>query len=112
MRHLPILASLLLAACASQQPVLLAQAPAAAPESPLVKAAEVTVDDKTVTNNVRSALRAEAMLAGRKIEVHTADGTVHLLGAVKSPDERQRAEGLAREVHGVKDINNQLELVK
>ena len=112
MRALPILQILMTAACAAQQPAVQLPKPAPAAESPLVKAAEVTVDDNTVASNVRAALRSEAMLADKHIDVNCSQGTVHLTGAVKSPDERQRAEGLAREVQGVKDINNRIELVK
>jgi hyperosmotically inducible periplasmic protein len=113
MRYTIFLTASLLAACAStQQPAVQLQKPAPAAESPLVKNAEVTVDDGTVATNVRTALRTEPMLAGRQIDVRCQNGTVHLIGAVKSPDQRQRAEGLAREVEGVKDINNRIELEK
>jgi hyperosmotically inducible protein len=113
MRAIPLfLLCLLAAACAAQQPTVQLQKPEPAAPSPLVRAAEVTVDDSTVASNVRTALRSEAMLAGKQIDVHCEQGTVHLSGAVKSPDERQRAEGLAREVEGVKNINNRIELVK
>jgi hyperosmotically inducible protein len=112
MRALPLLLSLVVAACAAQQPTVQLQKPAPAAESPLVKAATVTVDDGTVASNVRTALRTEPMLADRNIDVRCMDGTVQLSGAVKNPDQRQRAEGLAREVEGVKQINNKIELEK
>jgi osmotically-inducible protein OsmY len=110
MRPLLLLLSFLVTACAAQQPTVQLQKPEAAAPSPLVRAAEVTVDDNTVATNVRTALRSEPILEGRPIGVQCLDGTVHLTGAVRNPDQRQRAEGLAREVEGVKQINNRLVL--
>jgi osmotically-inducible protein OsmY len=112
MRALPLLLSLLVTACAAQQPTVQLQKPAPGAVSPLVRAATVTVDDHTVATNVRTALRTEPMLADRNIDVNCQDGTVHLSGAVKNPDQRQRAEGLAREVEGVKQVYNKIELEK
>ena len=103
------------ASCADNAPKTDAakvKAPVPAEESPLVKNAEATVDDKTVASKVTKAIQAETLLAGRKIDVQCQEGTVHLSGAVKTPDERQRAEGLAREIKGVKDVNNLIVLEK
>jgi osmotically-inducible protein OsmY len=81
-------------------------------ETALTKNAEVTRDDGVVTQDVRKAISAEAMLKGYKISVATVKGEVQLGGVVKTTDERQRAEGLARTVPGVKEIHNQIELEK
>ena len=111
----PVLAAIfLLGACAQEppQPVTQLPPPKPAPESPLLKNKEVTLDDNTVAGNVRAALKSEPMLKGQAIGVQCRQGIVQLTGAVKSPDERQRAEGVAREVPGVKEIDNQIELVR
>jgi osmotically-inducible protein OsmY len=104
----------LIAACATAAPPEPAPAPKAASETetPLTKNADVTRDDKVVTQDVRKAIKSEAMLTGRDIAVETVKGEVHLTGVVKTTDERQRAEGLARTVPGVKEVNNRIELEK
>ena len=112
----PVLAAVfVLGACATQeppQPVTQLPPPKPAPESPLIKNKEVTLDDTTVATNVRAALKSEPMLKDQAIGVQCQQGIVQLTGAVKSPDDRQRAEGVAREVAGVKEIDNKIELVR
>ncbi|HLX81721.1 MAG TPA: BON domain-containing protein [Burkholderiales bacterium] len=68
------------------------------------------VDDSVITTKVKSALLAEKDVNSTEISVETFKGRVLLSGFVKTPDQRQRAEGVARSVGGVRDISNQLEL--
>lgn len=68
------------------------------------------VDDSVITTKVKSALITDKTVSGTSISVETFKGRVLLAGYVKSPDERQRAEGLARAVAGVKAVNNQIEV--
>jgi hyperosmotically inducible protein len=104
---------LVLSACAAQAPQGDGK-PVARVETPsvLVKNTEVTRADDTITNEVRKAIRSEPILKGIDIEVQTREGEVTLSGLVKNPDERQRAEGLARTVPGVKNVNSRIELTK
>lgn len=109
----------LLAGCATATPTIdtasgsdAAKALHGRGETALTKNAEVTRDDGAVTQDVRKALGAESILRGYKIGVATVKGEVQLSGMVKTTDERQRAEGLARTVPGVKEIDNQIELEK
>ena len=68
------------------------------------------LDDSVITTKVKSALLAEKNVDGTSISVETFKGRVLLAGYVKSPDQRQRAEGVARSVGGVKAVNNKLEV--
>lgn len=68
------------------------------------------LDDSVITVKVKSALLAEKNVDIATISVETFKGRVLLAGYVKSPDERQRAEGIARSVAGVKAVNNTLQV--
>ena len=72
--------------------------------------AREVVDDTLITTKVKTALFAEKGIDSNRISVETEKGTVLLSGDVKSPDQRQRAEGLARNVRGVKEVDNKLEV--
>lgn len=109
----------LLAGCANATPTIdtssgsdAAKALHGRGETAITKNAEITRDDGVVTQDVRKALGSEAILKGYKIGVATVKGEVQLSGIVKTTDERQRAEGLARTIPGVKEINNKIELEK
>ena len=68
------------------------------------------LDDSVITTKVKSALLTEKNVDSAAISVETFKGRVLLAGYVKSPDQRQRAEGIARSVAGVKAVNNTLEV--
>ena len=68
------------------------------------------IDDSVITTKVKTALLTEEKVPGTTISVTTFRGRVQLAGYVKSPDERQRAEGIARSVPGVKTVTNQIEI--
>lgn len=69
------------------------------------------MDDAAITAKVKTALIAEPDLKGMAIDVDTEQNVVTLNGAVASEAVRERAERIAKEVEGVKDVRNQL-LVK
>jgi len=60
------------------------------------------LDDSVITTKVKTAIIAEKGIDGTSVSVETNKGRVLLSGYVKSPDQRQRAEGLARQVGGVR----------
>jgi len=68
------------------------------------------VDDSVITSKVKGALLAEKGVNSMDVSVETFKGRVLLSGYVKTPDERQRIEGVARSVGGVKEINNNIQL--
>lgn len=73
--------------------------------------AVAVMDDASITAKVKTALIAEPDLKGMAIDVDTAQNVVTLNGTVKSDVVRDRAERIAKEVEGVKEVRNQL-LVK
>ena len=68
------------------------------------------VDDSVITAKVKSALFNANPVLGTNVSVETHKGRVQLAGFVKTPDERQRAAGLARNVAGVREVSNHIEL--
>jgi osmotically-inducible protein OsmY len=66
------------------------------------------VDDAGITTSVKTKLFEDKTVAGSSISVETLNGTVMLSGFAKSAAERSAAESLARSVHGVKDVKNQI----
>jgi osmotically-inducible protein OsmY len=68
------------------------------------------IDDTVITTKVKSALLTDKAVSGVDITVDTFKGRVLLAGYAKSPDERQRAEGIARAVPGVRTVSNKIEL--
>jgi osmotically-inducible protein OsmY len=90
-----VLASALLAACAG---------------SPTRESTGELIDDSVITTKVKSALVADKTVSAMDVSVETFKGRVLLAGFVKSPDQRQRAESVARSVKGVKAVSNQIEV--
>jgi osmotically-inducible protein OsmY len=68
------------------------------------------IDDSVITGKVKSALIADSTTKAYQIEVETYQGTVQLSGFVDSAEARRRAVEVARNVEGVKNVNNSLEL--
>jgi len=68
------------------------------------------LDDSVITTKVKSALLTEKDVDSTAISVETFKGRVLLAGFVKNPAQRQRAEGVARGVAGVKAVSNTLEV--
>jgi hyperosmotically inducible periplasmic protein len=88
----------------------IAVALAACAGSPQKESTGEVVDDSVITTKIRTALITEKGVDSADVSVETFKGRVLLSGYVKSPDQRQRAEGLARQVAGVKEVNNRIEL--
>ena len=68
------------------------------------------IDDSVVTGKVKAALIADPTTKAHQIEVETFKGTVQLSGWVDTPEARERATEVARNVDGVKDVKNSLGL--
>ncbi|HWP60650.1 MAG TPA: BON domain-containing protein [Candidatus Acidoferrales bacterium] len=68
------------------------------------------IDDATLTAYVKTKLVAEKAVNLTRVDVDTTRGVVHLNGVVQSEGERARAEQLAREVRGVRDVVNNLQV--
>jgi osmotically-inducible protein OsmY len=68
------------------------------------------VDDSVITGKVKAALVADPTTKAHQITVETFQGKVQLSGFVESSEARSRAVEIARNVEGVKDVKNSLQL--
>jgi hyperosmotically inducible protein len=68
--------------------------------------------DRTITQNIRQAITADGSLStnAKNVKIITNDGTVTLRGPVKSEKEKADIEAKAKQVAGVKRVDNQLEI--
>jgi hyperosmotically inducible periplasmic protein len=68
--------------------------------------------DRAITQNIRKALTADDSLStnAQNVKIITNDGTVTLRGPVKSAKEKADIEAKAKQVAGVKRVDNQLEI--
>ena len=71
-------------------------------------AAPAANTDPGLTMAVKTALLADPMVRGLKIDVDTANGVVTLNGEVQSQGEKDQALKLARETEGVKSVTDRL----
>jgi len=69
-----------------------------------------TIDDATATASVQGKLTADKLSNFSRINVDTDRGVVSLNGVVRSVADKMRAEEIAREVAGVKMVNNNLQI--
>jgi osmotically-inducible protein OsmY len=68
------------------------------------------VDDRTITSRVKAKLVAEKATNLTRVDVDTTNRVVSLNGIVESPEQRTRAEQLAMQVSGVRDVKNNLQI--
>jgi osmotically-inducible protein OsmY len=68
--------------------------------------------DRTITQSVRQAITSDDSLStdAKNVKVITSDGTVTLRGPVQSEKEKTEIEAKAKQVAGVKKVDNQLEV--
>lgn len=68
--------------------------------------------DRTITQNIRKALTADESLStnAKNVKIITNDGTVTLRGPVNSEKEKADIEAKAKQVAGVRQVDNQLEV--
>jgi hyperosmotically inducible periplasmic protein len=66
------------------------------------------VDDATITTQVKAKMIDNKDVDAGAIKVETLNGTVMLSGFAKSDKERTTAEGIARDIKGVKSVKNEI----
>lgn len=64
--------------------------------------------DEQINLTVEQNIASDRELAQLDITAYTEDGMVFLHGAVNTPEQRERAEALAAQVEGVREIRNRL----
>ena len=67
-----------------------------------------TFDDAGTTARVKSALLDDSQVSGMDVKVDTFRGTVQLTGFVDTPQQKQRAEEIARSADGVQFVKNDI----
>lgn len=68
------------------------------------------IDDSAITAKVKAKLLDDELVRGTAISVETLKGTILLSGFAKSQQEITQAENLAKKVHGVRQVRNQIVL--
>ena len=79
-------------------------------ESMTGKTAGQNIDDATLTAWVQAELTRDKLSNFSRINVDTDRSVVSLNGVVKTVEEKTRAENLARQVAGVTNVNNNLQI--
>jgi len=74
------------------------------------KTAGQNVGDAAISTKVQTKLTGDRMSNFSRIDVDTERGVVMLSGVVESAEQKARAAELAREVDGVKDVKNNLQV--
>lgn len=86
------------------------QRPAAANDMSATEAKQ-KISDVAITTKVKTKLLATKDLKSTGIHVKTRDGVVMLTGSVPSSQQREMALSVARSVHGVGSVNDDLKVV-
>ena len=68
------------------------------------------IDDAGITTAVKAKLAGEKISTVTRIDVDTNRGVVALNGTVKTVEDKVRAEQIARQVKGVRDVVNNLRI--
>lgn len=74
------------------------------------RTAGTVVDDGTTTASVKAKLTADRPANLTAVGVDTINGVVYLTGVVDTPEQRRRAEQLAREVREVRQVVNNIQV--
>jgi osmotically-inducible protein OsmY len=80
---------------------------ATSPETPGYQSEEAR-SDAGITTAVHARYYSDPTVRGRNIDVTTTNGVVTLHGVVADDESRRQAENLARNVEGVREVQNQL----
>lgn len=67
-------------------------------------------DDDQIRVNVETVLAEDSWLDASEISVNVTGGVVTLTGTVESREAKRRAEDLAGQILGVKDVQNNLKV--
>lgn len=66
------------------------------------------IDDAAITAKVKAAFAQDPGVKAIDVKVDTFKGTVQLNGFVDTPDEKARAEQVARNIQGVTNVQNNI----
>jgi osmotically-inducible protein OsmY len=66
------------------------------------------IDDKADSSRIRKALSADTQYKYGDVQVQTFKGVAQLSGFVNSRDQKNRAGDLAKQVEGIKEVENNI----
>ncbi len=66
------------------------------------------IDDTTITTQIKARMAKDPRVDAIAISVETLKGTVQLTGFAKSAEEKRVAEQIARDINGVKGVQNSI----
>lgn len=69
-----------------------------------------SIDDTVLTSEVKAKLGNEKLINTTRISVKTERGVVYLTGAVGTSEERNKAVSIAKNVTGVREVVDHLEV--
>jgi hyperosmotically inducible protein len=69
-----------------------------------------TIDDASITAAVKAKLVTDKAANLTRVNVDTNNGTVYLIGSVDTAEQKTRAERLAWQAKGVKNVVNNLQV--
>ena len=81
------------------------------PTKPAEGGAGQTMKDSWLTTKTKMALVTDKRVKARRVAVETQGGVVTLRGKVATAAERIAAEGIAKDIDGVKSVSNALQIV-
>jgi hyperosmotically inducible protein len=70
------------------------------------------IDDSALTTSVKSSLAGERLNTLTRVGVETNNGVVYLTGEVETAAEKSRAGTVASQVKGVRQVVNNLQVIK
>jgi|SwirhisoilCB3_FD_contig_41_9650254_length_454_multi_1_in_0_out_0_1 osmotically-inducible protein OsmY len=88
--------------------VLLSTLTIACSSTPTSESTGQYVDDSVISNKVRAAIIKDSELSIFQIDVTTYKGIVQLSGFVDTPEQKQHAAEVARQINGVQEVKNNL----
>ncbi len=68
------------------------------------------IDDSVLTTEIKTRLAEEKLINSTRVGVKTERGVVYLTGAVPTAEERNRVVQITKNVRGVREVVNGLEI--
>jgi hyperosmotically inducible periplasmic protein len=70
------------------------------------------IDDGNLTSYVKTKLASDKVVSLTRVGVETNNGIVYLTGEVETAEQKSRSGSLAYEVSGVRQVVNNLQVIK
>jgi hyperosmotically inducible protein len=70
------------------------------------------IDDGNLTSYVKTKLASDKLVSLTRVGVETNNGVVYLTGEVETAEQKSRSGSLAYEVKGVRQVVNNLQVIK